>query len=188
MGRRGSGKKFKGNAGSAAPRTTHSLKLTTRGGFRKFRKKKGPNPPLSLSNANFTGKMTSDCIIITTLEKRLEGLGSYKNVLKIQEKKGARGPLDSAPPLNPPTTTSLSTSFFSALWAGTSSFSALLIFLQPDPFYVLQTSFTAQEPSPPVLLRIVFFFLSMWLKLSPCFLSHLTIDKVGILLQLVPLV
>ena len=41
-----------------------------------------------------------DCIIIiiiTTLEKRLEGLGSYKNVLKIQEKKGGRGPLDPSP-------------------------------------------------------------------------------------------
>ena len=30
--------------------------------------------------------------ITTTLKGRLEGLGSYKNVLKIQEKKGARPP------------------------------------------------------------------------------------------------
>ena len=30
---------------------------------------------------------------MTTLEGRLEGLGSYKNVLKIQEEKGGRGPL-----------------------------------------------------------------------------------------------
>ena len=41
-----------------------------------------------------------DCIIMTTIEKRLEGLGSYKNVLKIQEKKEAAAP--SAPTLNPP--------------------------------------------------------------------------------------
>ena len=38
-----------------------------------------------------------NCIIITTLEKRLEGLGSYKNVLKIQEKKGSRDPLAPSP-------------------------------------------------------------------------------------------
>ena len=36
-----------------------------------------------------------DCLIIKTLEKRLQGLGSYKNVLKIQEKTAP-----SAPPLN----------------------------------------------------------------------------------------
>ena len=41
-----------------------------------------------------------DCIVITTLEKRLEGLGSYTNVLKIQEKKEDAAP--SAPPLNQP--------------------------------------------------------------------------------------
>ena len=40
-------------------------------------------------------------IIITTLEKWLEGLGSYvENVLKMQEKMGAVAP--SASPLNPP--------------------------------------------------------------------------------------
>ena len=38
-----------------------------------------------------------DCIIIRILEKRLEGLGSYKNVLKIQEKKGGRAPLGPSP-------------------------------------------------------------------------------------------
>ena len=38
-----------------------------------------------------------DCIIITTLEKRLEGLGLYKNVLKIQEERGGRGPLGPSP-------------------------------------------------------------------------------------------
>ena len=37
---------------------------------------------------------------MTTLKGWLEGLGSYKNVLKIQEKKGAKAL--SAPPLNPP--------------------------------------------------------------------------------------
>ena len=41
-----------------------------------------------------------DCMIITTLEKGLEELGSYENVLKIQVKKGGHAP--SAPPLNPP--------------------------------------------------------------------------------------
>ena len=42
-----------------------------------------------------TGMKTSlqpDCIIITTLEKRLEGLGSYKNVFKLQAKKEAAAP------------------------------------------------------------------------------------------------
>ena len=38
-----------------------------------------------------------DCIIIATLDKGLEGLGSYKNVLKIQEKKGGRAPLGPSP-------------------------------------------------------------------------------------------
>ena len=38
-----------------------------------------------------------------------------KTRLENTRKKGGRGPLDSAPLLNPPTTTSLSTSFFSAL-------------------------------------------------------------------------
>ena len=41
-----------------------------------------------------------DCTIITTLEKWLEGLGSYKNVLKIPEKRGTTAP--SAPLLNLP--------------------------------------------------------------------------------------
>ena len=64
-----------------------------RGRSRKFRKK-GPSPPLSPSNEN---SIQPGCIIITTLRKRLEGLGSHKNVLKIQEKKGAW-----PPPLNLP--------------------------------------------------------------------------------------
>ena len=38
-----------------------------------------------------------DCLIKTTLEKRLEGLRSYKNVLKIQEKWGGRASLGSSP-------------------------------------------------------------------------------------------
>ena len=88
--------------------------------------------------------------------KTVRRVGVVQKRFENTRKKGGRGPLDSAPPLNPPTTTSLSTSFFSALWAGVRSFSALLISLQPDPFYVWQTSFT-QEPSPPVLLRIFSF-------------------------------
>ena len=44
-----------------------------------------------------TSLQPADCMIITTLEKRLEGLGSYKNVLKIQEKKGGGGPLGPSP-------------------------------------------------------------------------------------------
>ena len=38
-----------------------------------------------------------DCIIIATLEKWLEVLGLYKDVLKIQEKKGGHGPLGPSP-------------------------------------------------------------------------------------------
>ena len=59
-----------------------------RGRSRKFRKK-GLSPPLSPSNEN---SIQPGCIIITTLKKRLEGLGSHKNVLKIQEKKGGLWP------------------------------------------------------------------------------------------------
>ena len=40
--------------------------------------------------------MKPDCIIITTVRGKLEGLGSYKNILKINDKKG--GP---AAPLGP---------------------------------------------------------------------------------------
>ena len=63
-----------------------------RGGSRKSRKK-GPSPPLSPSTENFTFfSLQPDCMIITTLKKCLEGLGSYKNVLKIEEKRGLQSP------------------------------------------------------------------------------------------------
>ena len=44
-----------------------------------------------------TSLQPADCMIITTLKKQLEGLGSYKNILKIEEKKGGRFPLDPSP-------------------------------------------------------------------------------------------
>ena len=56
----------------------------TQGRIEKIQKEGAESPTLSLE---------PDCIIITTLEKRLQGLGCYKNVSKIQEKGGGRAPL-----------------------------------------------------------------------------------------------
>ena len=61
----------------------------TRRGSRKFTEKRGPSPP---SSPRMKTSLQPDCIIITTLDGRLEGLGSYKNVLKIQKRGGGRGP------------------------------------------------------------------------------------------------
>ena len=51
--------------------------------IQKIQKEEAESPTLHLE-----WKLQPDWVIITTLEKRLEGLGSYKNVLKIQEKGG----------------------------------------------------------------------------------------------------
>ena len=59
--------------------------------IQKIQKEEAESPTLHLE-----WKLQPDWVIITTLEKRLEGLGSYKNVLKIQEK-GGGGPLGPSP-------------------------------------------------------------------------------------------
>ena len=55
-----------------------------RGGSAENSERRGrvPHPPPRRKTS-----LQPDCTIITTLEERLEGLGSYKNALKIQEEK-----------------------------------------------------------------------------------------------------
>ena len=68
-------------------------KTLSRGGSRKFKKKgRVPHSPPRIKPLLQPG-----CIIITTLEKGLEGLGPFKNALKIQDKKRGRGPLGPSP-------------------------------------------------------------------------------------------
>ena len=59
------------------------------GWIQKIQKEGAESPTLPLTEKT---SLPPDCLIITTLEKRLEALGLYKNVLKTQEKRGPRPP------------------------------------------------------------------------------------------------